>query len=432
MNGERTGEPWQHRGGVHRVRVSENGGRLVTASFDNTAQILDSTTGKPIGAPFEHQGGLKGVAFSKDGSILTACEDDGAREWQPAPGSLRVPPFSQDAGTEHALYTPDAKYVLIRKDKTASIRKALTGEKVGMSFEPSGGVHGFAISPDESKVMTGAAGGKVQLWHSASGLPFGESFQHRGGTWAVAISFDGERAVSGGLDGGMTLWDMRTGRPLRTLPSLGNAPIRGVAFSPDGSRIAVANADKLAWVVGTALGYEPRKLEGHHGSVMTVVFSHDGKRVATGSWDKTVVVWNVETGMAVSKPMRHGGPFWYAVSFSRDGRTIVAGCDDRTARIWDIATARPIGPKLAHDAALRTAVFTEDDSQIITGTSAGTTYNWDVSRSPLEADVEWIALWLQVSTGMELGADGEVRSLDPESWQQRRKRLNDSGGRPSE
>ncbi|MGK0186274.1 MAG: WD40 repeat protein/serine/threonine protein kinase [Verrucomicrobiales bacterium] len=431
VNGQRIGDPWQHRGGVHRVRVSANGDQLLTASYDNTAQLLDSQTGKPIGVPFEHQGGLKDVAFSKDGTILTACEDDGAREWRPAPGSLRGRPFANDAGTEQALYTPDAKYLLIRKDKTASIRKALTGERVGMPLERIGGVHGFAISPDESKVMTGTASGKVQFWQTASGLPFGEPFQHRGGAWAVAISSDGERAVSGGLDGDVTLWNVRTGRPLRTLPTLGNTPIRGVAFSPEGSRIAVANADKLAWIVGTAVGDVPRKLEGHHGSVMTVAFSHDGKRVATGSWDKTVVIWDAETGLAVSKPMRHGGPFWYAVSFSGDGRTIVAGCDDRTARIWDIDTARPIGPRLPHDAALRTAVFTEDDSQIITGTSAGTTYNWDVSRSPLEADVKRIELWLQVITGMELEADGQVHPLDPESWQERRKQLHDLGGAPS-
>jgi WD40 repeat protein/serine/threonine protein kinase len=423
VDGERVGANWRHRGGVHRLRVSLDGGKLVTASYDNTAQILNSQTGEPIGVPFEHQGGLKSVVFSREGLILTACEDDGAREWRPAPGSLRSP-FVHDAGTEQTLYTPDAKYALVRNDKRASIRRALTGEQVGMPLEPGGGVHGFAVSPDESKVMTGAAGGKVQFWQTATGLPFGESLKHRGGAWAVAISSDGERAVSGGLDGGVTLWNVRTGRPLRALPSLGNASIRGAAISSDGSRIAVATADKLAWVAGTAVGEVPRKLEGHHGSVMTVVFSHDDKYIATGSWDKTVIVWDAETGLAASKPMRHGGPFWYAVAFSKDGRTIVAGCDDHTARIWDIATARPIGPRLLHEAAPRTAAFTANDTEIITGTSAGTTRVWDVSRSPFEGDVESIELWLQVSTGMELDANGEVRPLDPESWQRRRKRLN--------
>jgi WD40 repeat protein len=121
--------------------------------------------------------------------------------------------------------------------------------------------------------------------------------------------------------------------------------------------------------------------------------------------------------------MRHRGPFWYAVAFSKDGQTLVTGCDDSTARIWDIATSKPIGPMLPHDAALRTAVFAENDRQIITGTSVGTTYIWNVSREPLESDVAQIVLSLQVSTGMELSADGEVRPLDQDTWLERRKRL---------
>jgi WD40 repeat protein len=202
-----------------------------------------------------------------------------------------------------------------------------------------------------------------------------------------------------------------------------------VAFSPEGSRIAVASADKLAWVIETD-GGDKRKLEGHQGSVMTVAFSHDGRRVASGSWDKTVVVWNPVTGSAVSNPMRHGGPLWYAVAFSGDGRSIVAGCDDHTVRVWDIETAKPIGPMLRHEAALRSAAFMENDSQVITGTSAGTVRIWDVSRSPLGADAERIELWLQVSTGLKLDDAGGIRPLDPESWQERRKLLEEQGGPP--
>jgi WD40 repeat protein len=156
---------------------------------------------------------------------------------------------------------------------------------------------------------------------------------------------------------------------------------------------------------------------------MTVTFSPDGKRVATGSFDNTVIVWNAETGLPVSKPMRHRGPFWYAVSFSKDGRSVVTGCDDATARIWDIETSKPIGPMLPHDAALRTAVFADNDRQIITATSTGTTYLWSISRAPLESDVERIVLALQVSTGMELGMDGEIRPLRPDTWRERSKRL---------
>ncbi|HVR34853.1 MAG TPA: hypothetical protein VMS21_03270, partial [Methylomirabilota bacterium] len=297
VRGEKIGKPWRHHGGVHRLRASVDGAQLLTASYDTSAQLLNSRTGEPIGVPFEHRGALKSVAFGKDGNVLTFCEDDAAREWQPAPGSL-VASFPHDAGAQHAIFTPDAQYVLIRaEDETAMIRRALNGEPVGSPFAPDGGIHGFAISPDESRIMTGAANGTVQFWETATGLPTGEPFQHGGAAWAVTISQDGKHAVSGGLDGLVKLWDARLARPLHTLLALRYTPVRGVAFSPDGSRIAIASSDKLAWIVGTDGRELPRKLAGHLGSVMTVAFSDDGRRLVTGSFDNSVLVWSTETGL---------------------------------------------------------------------------------------------------------------------------------------
>ena len=109
----------------------------------------------------------------------------------------------------------------------------------------------------------------------------------------------------------------------------------GDSVSADGTRFAVATADKLARVFESGDRSVTRTLEGHHSAVTAVAFSRDGARVVTGSQDNTVRVWNAATGAPLSAPMHHPGPVWYGVgvAFSPDGRAVVTGCDGRTARV---------------------------------------------------------------------------------------------------
>jgi hypothetical protein len=46
----------------------------------------------------------------------------------------------------------------------------------------------------------------------------------------------------------------------------------------------------------------------------------------------------------------------------------------------------------------------------------------------MEGDVERIALWIQVRTGIELDDEGALRALDAEAWRERRERLRALGG----
>ena len=47
-----------------------------------------------------------------------------------------------------------------------------------------------------------------------------------------------------------------------------------------------------------------------------------------------------------------------------------------------------------------------------------------------QGDPERILLWTQVITGAELDEYGQVRILDANTWQQRRRRLQELGGPP--
>ena len=52
---------------------------------------------------------------------------------------------------------------------------------------------------------------------------------------------------------------------------------------------------------------------------------------------------------------------------------------------------------------------------------------WDL---PDDGEVERTALWVQVSTGLELTAEGRVQVLEADTWRDRHQRLGELGGPP--
>jgi serine/threonine protein kinase len=81
---------------------------------------------------------------------------------------------------------------------------------------------------------------------------------------------------------------------------------------------------------------EVRTLLGHTDSVTSVAFTNDGRLLASGSKDKTVMLWQVDNGLALRTFQDHTD--WVrAVAFGPHGRSLASGSDDRTVKLWDLA-----------------------------------------------------------------------------------------------
>ncbi|MEJ7638653.1 MAG: hypothetical protein WKF75_11920 [Singulisphaera sp.] len=110
---------------------------------------------------------------------------------------------------------------------------------------------------------------------------------HRGTVQGVAFSPDGRRLASGGVDGTVRLWDTATRREVLTLRARPLRAVVGVAFRPDGQHLASGCGDGTARVWDPATGKEILTLRGHEGAVTGVAYSRDGRRLATAGRDGT-------------------------------------------------------------------------------------------------------------------------------------------------
>jgi WD40 repeat protein len=163
----------------------------------------------------------------------------------------------------------------------------------------------------------------------------------------------------------------------------GKDPMLGLAFSPDGQRLACGGLDRIVRVLDAATWKEVRSFRGSTSLIADVAFSPDGQRLAASCFDGSIKVWEVATGRELFKCKEHKDVVWY-VAFSPDGKLLASASKDQTARLWHAQTGQELGPALKHPGEVWGIAFSPDGSQIITGGSDKPVRLWEVAtRRPV-------------------------------------------------
>jgi len=180
------------------------------------------------------------------------------------------------------------------------------------------------------------------------------------------------------------VWDAVTGSELLSFRGHTDC-VTGLAFSPDGKRIATAGWDNFAKVWNALSGQQLLVLSGHSQAVHAVKFSSDGKRLATASHDGTVKEWDAVSGAELLTLGGNGGSV-FGVSFNSDNTLLASYGVDAEIKLRDTLSGRELLTLSSHAGSVLDMAFGVDGRVDVAGVGPRATI-WDASSGQALLDV---------------------------------------------
>ncbi len=198
----------------------------------------------------------------------------------------------------------------------------------------------------------------------------------------VAFSPDGAILATGGVGSyemrtwGLKFWGSRAAREIRTLTGAGRR-ITGIAFSPNGKRLASTSLEHVGRVWDVETGKALFALEGHRQWLQAVAWGRDGKHIVTASGDFTMRLWDADTGKErlVLRDASQG--LVNCVAFSPGStRFISAGAGDHSPCVWEVATGKKLLTLRGHRGPILAVAFSPDGKWLAAGGIEGRVSLW--------------------------------------------------------
>jgi WD40 repeat protein len=297
----------RHSALVREVAFTPDGRHFATASFDGTARVWETATGRPAGPPLPHTNWVATVAFSPDGNTL-AAGDYGPKGliklWDWRTGKEVRPPLLHDDIVLSVSFSPDGRYLAAIKAGAWSKNPEL------LVWEVASGTAVF------------------RMRHTGPHHTFREMAQFRP---------DGRVITSRAVNGVLRLWEVPSGKVLGQRPLDGFGVTR---FSPDGRVIAAAGNLGVRLLDGDTLAPLPAGYLPHPDPIKDVAFSPDGAFLLTAHETGSAQLWDVATRKPVGPPAVLIGATC-AVTFTPDGKTCLAVAADGTVRRWPVPAPFP-------------------------------------------------------------------------------------------
>jgi WD40 repeat protein len=326
-----------HEGGIRSVAISPDGSIAASVSRqDGTIRVWGMASGSQLAKiPVTWRG--SDVWWNEEGShiqfapygreLFTWTYDSTIRYWKPDNSSSRTLQAGKTSATAMAFSQDGTRAAVVEYNGGSR-------SKIGI-YELDGGALVTALDP------------------------YGESSSD---PWVSALAFspDGKQLAVGVLKSSLQetplpsvqLWDIQRAQIIRRLrPAV--APPGHLCFSPDGTLLAtsaVRDAPLQLWRVSDGVEVRSFKVEAdaHGRDPAPIVFSPDGKRLAAADANRDIYVWELATGEKIRTFQGHQKAVT-SLAFSPDGKTLLSGSEDATMLLWDIAGAGQAALRLTRE-----------------------------------------------------------------------------------
>lgn len=281
--------------------------------------------------------------------INTGAKGPAAAAATPVPKAVITPKIAPTVPLKRPIqavaFSPKLQFIAVGRYGEVELVNPVTRAVVRRLGGFTGKVNAVAFSPDGESVYAagGEAGivGVVKSWKTRDGAPLRSFEGHADAAYALAVTPDGTRLATGAYDQKIRLWDTATGREVALLKGH-NGAVNGLAFRPDGKVLASASADRTVKLWNVQDGRRLDTLSQPTKEQTCAVFGADGRTLFAAGSDNRIRAWAISADaregsnrILTSRFAHEGGILTLALS--ADGSLLASAASDRTVKIWNTA-----------------------------------------------------------------------------------------------